>query len=160
MAVSTKRKNSLKSKSNSKTRKQFKKFRKTKKNVRKMKGGDGDNLNVYSFKVIVGADTESPQSYPVFGYRIVYAKDKNHARTFIKDESIIIEGQEDEGGSFTLKGNVKGKVKEGETVYDSIQIEGHDDFDRTIKKLGIAPYGAREGIIDLDVEDSFDKDDE
>ena len=39
MAVSTKRKNSLKSKSNSKTRKQFKKFRKTKKNVRKMKGG-------------------------------------------------------------------------------------------------------------------------
>ena len=42
MAVSTKRKNSLKSKSNSKTRKQFKKFRKTKKNVRKMKGGDGD----------------------------------------------------------------------------------------------------------------------
>ena len=42
MAVSTKRKNRLKSKSNSKTRKQFKKFRKTKKNMRKMKGGDGD----------------------------------------------------------------------------------------------------------------------
>ena len=42
MAVSTKRKNSLKTKSNSKTRKQFKKFRKTKKNIRKMKGGDGD----------------------------------------------------------------------------------------------------------------------
>ena len=43
MAVPTKRKNSLKSKSNSKTRKQFKKFRKTKKNVRKMKGGNGDD---------------------------------------------------------------------------------------------------------------------
>ena len=40
MAVSTKRKNSLKSKSNSKTRKQFKKFRKSRKNVRKMKGGN------------------------------------------------------------------------------------------------------------------------
>ena len=42
MAVSTKRKNSLKTKSNSKTRKQFKKFRKTKKNIRKMKGGNSD----------------------------------------------------------------------------------------------------------------------
>ena len=39
MAVSTKRKNSLKSKSNSKTRKQFKKFRKSRKNVIKMRGG-------------------------------------------------------------------------------------------------------------------------
>ena len=47
MAVSTKRKNSLKSKSNSKTRKQFKKFRKTKKNVRKMRGGGDGDIEIF-----------------------------------------------------------------------------------------------------------------
>ena len=52
MAVSTKRKNSLKSKSNSKTRKQFKKFRKSRKNVRKMKGGNVDVLSNLFFNNI------------------------------------------------------------------------------------------------------------
>jgi len=41
MVVSTKRKNSLKSKSNSKTRKQFKKFRKSGMKTKKMRGGVG-----------------------------------------------------------------------------------------------------------------------
>ena len=45
MAVSTKRKNSLKSKSNSKTRKQFKKFRKNGMGTQKMMRGGGNETS-------------------------------------------------------------------------------------------------------------------
>ena len=50
MVVSTKRKNSLKSKSNSKTRKQFKKFRKSGMKTKKMRGG-GKGFKVFKGKV-------------------------------------------------------------------------------------------------------------
>jgi len=53
MAVSTKRKNSLKSKSNSKTRKQFKKFRKTDMITKKIRGGGGgDNMKVNNNNIL------------------------------------------------------------------------------------------------------------
>jgi hypothetical protein len=144
MAVSTKRKNSLKSKSNSKTRKQFKKFRKTKKNVRKMKGGV--RLNVYSFKVI--EDVEERRATPIFGHCIVYAANKEKARTFIKDIP-----------EFLLEGNIRGveTYDEGyENGYITIilnTVYGVDTsikFFRNIKKIGTAPEGASEGIVDLD----------
>ena len=146
MAVSTKRKNSLKSKSNSKTRKQFKKFRKTKKNVRKMKGGV--ILNVYSFKVIKNAEERS--GTPIFGHCIVYAENKEKARTFIKDDA-----------SFRLMGNIRDvEPYDAGYVHGYIAIltkTGHgvdSKFFRNIKKIGTAPEGASEGIVDLDARDN------
>ena len=53
MAVSTKRKNSLKSKSNSKTRKQFKKFRKNDMRTKKIRGGSGgDNMKLNNNNIL------------------------------------------------------------------------------------------------------------
>jgi len=162
MAVSTKRKNSLKSKSNSKTRKQFKKFRKTKKNVIKMKGGN--QLNVYSFKVCVDVNEDSytfnHRAYsPIYEYRIVYAKDKNEARGFIKDYT--------KNGYYIYKGNINGLVY-GEDDYDAsnnfviISIKDSiilDTFLRNIKKLGTAPQDSNKGIVDLSFQDAKEEPD-
>lgn len=104
-------------------------------------------LYLYSFNYISGEDN---WYYPEFGLSLVYAKSKEHARAFIKDE-----------GNFVLKGNLRG-VACGEEGYENgyIEIESISSirFYRNIKKIGIAPKGAYEGNVGLFEYDSDEED--
>jgi hypothetical protein len=106
-------------------------------------------LYLYSFNYISGEDSE--WNYPEFGLSLVYAKSKEQVRTFIKDK-----------GNFELKGNLRG-VASGEEGYENgyIEIIGLNStvkFYRNIKKIGIAPKGAFEGMVDL-IENHTDDED-
>ena len=107
-------------------------------------------LYAYSFWHISGIDSE--WFYPEFEIVLVYAKSKEQARDFIKDE-----------GSFELRGNIRG-VAYGEEGYENgyieIIVDSSIQFYRNIKKIGRAPEGASIGIINLksaDEEDIEDK---
>ena len=108
-----------------------------------------ERLNVYSFKRI--SERESEWFTPVFGYSIVYAKSRKDARKYI-----------DDNGNFELVGNIRG-VAYGEEGYEhchiEVKCENNITFYRNIKKIGIAPEGAIEGIVDLEDEDNLDEND-
>ena len=106
-------------------------------------------LNVYSFTIITDCDFE--WFTPIFGYRVVYAKSREDARKYI-----------DDNGNFELVGNIRG-VAYAEEGYEhghiEVKCEHNITFYRNIKKIGIAPEGAIEGIVDLEDEDVLDEDD-
>jgi len=106
-------------------------------------------LNVYSFTIITDCDFE--WFTPIFGYRVVYAKSREDARKYI-----------DDNGNFELVGNIRG-VAYAEEGYEhghiEVKCEHNITFYRNIKKIGIAPEGAIEGIVDLEGEDNLDEND-
>jgi len=106
-------------------------------------------LKVYSFKRI--RDSDSEWFIPIFEYRIVNAKSREGARKYI-----------DDNGNFELVGNIRG-VAYGEEGYEDghieVKCEHNITFYRNIKKIGIAPEGAIEGIVDLEDEDNLDEND-
>ena len=108
-----------------------------------------ERLNVYSFKRI--SERESEWGTPVFGHSIVYAKSREDVRKYI-----------DDAGNFELVGNIRG-VAYDEEGYEHGHIEVKCDYEitfyRNIKKIGIAPEGAIEGIVDLEDEDNLDEND-
>jgi hypothetical protein len=106
-------------------------------------------LYAYSFTIITDCDFE--WFTPIFGYRVVYAKSREDARKYIND-----------CGNFPLKGNIRG-VAYGEEGYENghieVMLEHKIEFYRNIKKIGTAPEGAIEGIVDLEAKDVLDEDD-
>ena len=108
-----------------------------------------DRLKVYAFKSISGSNSE--WFTPEFGFSIVYAKSREDARKYI-----------DDNGNFELVGNIRG-VAYGEEGYEHGHIEVKCEYEitfyRNIKKIGIAPEGAIEGIVDLEDEDNLDEND-